>query len=110
VVIAASVVVDGLTYPFVDHYQQQRPGLLLQNGTIYIGFGSPGCNIPRKWAGDGLQRTDTAAGWRVRYISGSRGVAVWLSVVAWPRWRRNIYFSTGDGLFDGPGERITATA
>jgi hypothetical protein len=45
VTVTASVTIDGQTYPFIDKYQQQRPGLLLQDGTVYIGFGGPGCNI-----------------------------------------------------------------
>jgi hypothetical protein len=105
VTIAASVVVEGQTYNFIDRYQQQRPGLLLQGGNIYIGFGSAGCNIK------------TENGWVMAYgetslqqvgaFDVSPGVdasAVWLSGggIAGDG-QGNIYFSTGDGLFDGPG-------
>ncbi|MFY9661111.1 MAG: hypothetical protein WAJ97_10845, partial [Terriglobales bacterium] len=105
VVIAASVVVDGLTYPFVDHYQQQRPGLLLQNGTIYIGFGSPGCNIPTEMGWVMAYNEQTLQ--QVGVFDTSPGVeasAVWLSGGGLAGdGAGNIYFSTGDGLFDGPG-------
>jgi hypothetical protein len=105
VVITASVVVSGTTYAFVDKYQQQRTGLLLQNGVVSIGFGSPGCN------------KQTEMGWVMGYGQGtlkpagafdaSPGVdasAVWLSGGGLAGdGAGNIYFSTGDGLFDGPG-------
>jgi hypothetical protein len=42
--ISASVSIAGKTYNFIDKYQMQRPALLLQNGVIFIAFGSPGCN------------------------------------------------------------------
>jgi hypothetical protein len=34
----------GSVATFKDLYQMNRPGLLLENGTIYAGFGSNGCN------------------------------------------------------------------
>lgn len=33
----------GATVPFNAEYQMSRPGLLLSNGTIYVGIGSVGC-------------------------------------------------------------------
>jgi len=45
VVITGSVVNSfGSTVPFVTTHQAQRPGLLLFNGNVYIGFGSNGCD------------------------------------------------------------------
>ncbi len=105
VVMSASVEINGETYTFIDKYQQQRPGLLLQGGTIYVGFGSPGCNI------------ETENGWVMAYAENTlqqvgafdaspnvKASAVWLSGggIAGDG-QGNIYFSTGDGLFDGPG-------
>lgn len=103
-VVSASVVINGQTYNFIDKYQQERPALLLQEGVIYIGFGGPGCNI------------ETENGWVLAYDAGtlqqvgawdaSPGVkasAVWLSGAGIAGdGNGNIYFSTGDGLFDGP--------
>ena len=100
--VAASVTINGKTYPFVDKYQQQRPGLLLQNGIVYIGFGSPGCNIATEmgWvmAYDGLTLQQVGA------FNASPGVdasAIWMSGAGLAGdGAGNIYFSTGDGLFD----------
>jgi hypothetical protein len=45
VAITGSVVNSfGVSVPFVTKYQAQRPGLLLLNGNIFIGFGSNGCD------------------------------------------------------------------
>lgn len=105
VVVSASVVVDGVAYPFIDRFQQQRPGLLLQGGNVYIGFGGPGCNI------------QTENGWAMAYSAstlqqvgvfnvspGHDASAIWQSGGGLAGdGEGNIYFSTGDGLFDGPG-------
>ena len=42
--IAATYTLNGKTTTFADLYQMNRPGLLLANGHIYIGFGSNCCN------------------------------------------------------------------
>jgi hypothetical protein len=45
VMITGSVVNSfGATVPLVAQHQAQRPGLLLLNGNVYIGFGSNGCD------------------------------------------------------------------
>ena len=43
VVITASYEYDGQNNVFVDKMQVNRPALLLNNGTLYIAFGSNGC-------------------------------------------------------------------
>jgi len=102
VTITASVTINSKLYPFIDRYQQQRPGLLLQNGVVYIGFGSAGCNI------------QTENGWVMAYDAGtlqqvgvfdaSPGVeasAIWMSGAGLAGdGAGNIYANTGDGLFD----------
>lgn len=42
--IAATYTLNHITSTFRDHYQINRPGLLLANGRIYIAFGSNCCN------------------------------------------------------------------
>lgn len=42
--IAATYTLNGPTTTFADLYELNRPGLLLANGHIYIGFGSNCCN------------------------------------------------------------------
>jgi len=42
--ITATYTLNGATTTFADLYQINRPGLLLANGHIYIGFGSNCCN------------------------------------------------------------------
>ena len=42
--ITATYSLNGTTTTFQDLYQMNRPGLLLANGHIYIGFGSNCCN------------------------------------------------------------------
>jgi hypothetical protein len=102
VTVVASVTIKGKTYPFVDKYQQQRPGLLLQNGIVYIGFGSPGCNIATEmgWvmAYDGLTLQQVGA---FNVSPGVDASAIWMSGAGLAGdGAGNIYFSTGDGLFD----------
>lgn len=100
--ILASFVSNGKTYNFVDKYQQQRPGLLLQNGIVYIGFGSPGCNIKSEmgWvmAYDGSTLQPVGA------FDDSPGVmasAVWMSGAGLAGDNAgSVFFSTGDGTFD----------
>ncbi len=42
--ITATYTLNGTTTTFADLYQINRPGLLLTNGHIYVGFGSNCCN------------------------------------------------------------------
>ena len=44
ITIQASYTYGGETYTFVDTHEMNRPGLLLNNGYVYAGFGSPGCD------------------------------------------------------------------
>src|SRR6266567_4076285 len=44
ITIAATYTLNGATTTFADLYEMNRPGLLLANGHIYIGFGSNCCN------------------------------------------------------------------
>lgn len=102
VTISGSVTISGQTYTFVDRYQMQRPGLLIQNGIVYIAFGSPGCNILSEMGW--VMAYDDGTLQQVGVFNDSPGVmasAIWMSG-AGPAGdgRGNIYFSSGDGLYD----------
>jgi hypothetical protein len=110
VVIQASVPGSGAgssggTLSFNATWQFQRPGLVLSNGTVYVGFGSSGDN-------------NTWHGWIIAYNAtnlsqigalcttpnGSSG-GIWASGEAPPvDASGNIYFTTGNGDFDGTTE------
>ncbi len=52
VIVASHTLLDGSTFNFNATYQRQRPGLLLANGNIYVGFGSFcdfAANLSRGW-------------------------------------------------------------
>lgn len=102
VTVTASATVDGQVYTFADRYQQQRPGLLLQDGIVYLGFGSVGCNI--KSENGWVMAYQTGSLEQVGVFDASPGVdasAIWLSGAGLPGdGAGNVYASTGDGLFD----------
>jgi protocatechuate 3,4-dioxygenase beta subunit len=102
VVITASIIVDNQLYSFIDHYQQQRSGLLLQGGIIYIGFGGPGCNI--KTENGWVMAYDAATLQQVGVFDVSPGVdasAIWQSGAGLAGdGAGNVYATSGDGLFD----------
>ena len=102
VTITASFVSNGTTYHFIDKYQQQRPGLLLQNGIVYIGFGSPGCNLKNEMGW--VMGYDGGTLQQVGVFDDSPGVmasAIWMSGAGLAGDNAgNVFFSTGDGLFD----------
>jgi hypothetical protein len=78
--VTAAVTIDNQRYTFVDHYQQQRPGLLLQNGIVYLGFGSCGCNI--KTSNGWVMAYDGGTLQQVGVFDASPGVmasAIWMS-------------------------------
>jgi hypothetical protein len=82
---------------------QQRPGLVLSNGVVYVGFGSNGDAYP--WVGwlVGYNAT-TLAQVAVFCTSadGAQGAGVWLNGEAPPvDANGNIFISTGNGTFDG---------
>jgi fibronectin type 3 domain-containing protein len=81
---------------------QQRPGLVLVNGVVYLGFGSNGDDWP--WVGwlVGYDATTLA---RVSVFctsaSGAQGAGVWSSGEAPPvDTNGNIFIATGNGTFN----------
>jgi hypothetical protein len=107
VVVAASVkLADGTTQAFGAQWQQNRPGLLLSGGFVYVGFGSS-CDA----------NASTVHGWvfafgkntlRTAYVlntasssSGSYLGSVWQGTYGLAADSAgNLYFATGNGSFD----------
>jgi hypothetical protein len=101
VVISASYEGGGKNNIFVDAMQVNRPALLLENGNVYIAFGSNGC------------RSGKEAGWVVAYNAatlqpagafddepGESAAAVWMRGGGLSADSEgNIYGATADGPF-----------
>ncbi len=106
VVLQASVAgtgagTSGGKVPFDSLRENQRPGLLLSNGVIYIAFASHGDQMP--WHGWVLGYNATTLQQTMAYLDtpDSYGGGIWqsnsgLAVDA----TGNIYFTTGNGGFD----------
>ncbi len=94
----------GITPLLIDAAtSEQRPGLVLSNGVVYLGFGSNGDNFP--WVGwlVGYNATTLA---QVSLLctspGGQFGSGVWSGGEAPPvDAAGNIYISTGNGYFNG---------
>ncbi len=105
VVIQASVAKtggSGGTLSFNANDQQQRPGLVVLNGVVYVAFGSSGDAFP--WAGWILgYNSSTLAQVTILCTSTSgQGAGLWAAGEAPPiDANGNLYFSTGNGAFDG---------
>jgi hypothetical protein len=102
--VAASVVSNGITVPFVDRYQMNRPGLLLTNGVLYVAFGTEGCKYSMAASGWvmaydaskltqlGVFDTNPNQGFGSGIWQGGAGLAADSA--------NNIYFNTADGPYD----------
>ncbi len=102
--ITATYTLNGVTNTFVDTHQMNRPGLLLVNGNIYIGFGGASCN-----GGD--------SGWIMSYNATTLAQTGTLDIEAGEYfasiWQKgaglsadssgNVYAETGEGPVSGPG-------
>jgi hypothetical protein len=83
-------------------HKLQRPGLLLANGTVYVGFGSIGDRAPYHGLLFAFDENTLAqkALWNAT-PTGSEG-ALWMSMAAPAADNNgNIYVVTGNGTFDG---------
>jgi hypothetical protein len=105
--IAATYTLNGTTTTFADLYEMNRPGLLLANGHIYVGFGSNCCNA-------------YSQGWMLSYNAGTLQQEG--AYTAEPGktlasiWQKgagisadssgNIYFETGEGIY-APGANLS---
>jgi hypothetical protein len=90
---------------FLVVYQIQRPALLLENGSIYIGFGGNGCDIYNY------------NGWLFVYSSSNLQQQTVFEIAPNGKWSSlwgggagpavdefgNIYIVTANGTYDGPG-------
>jgi len=101
IVITASYQLSGKTYVFADAMQVNRPGLLLENGIIYIAFGSNGCRSGKEegWV-VAYNETTMAAEGAFDVEPGQSAAAIWqrggsLSADS----QGNIYGATADGPF-----------
>ncbi len=96
-VITASVSTNSGPLQFNPAIQMQRPALLLSNGTVYIGFGSNGCD------------TYAYHGWLLAYDSSSlQQVGAFVTT---PNGARGAIWQGGGGLAaDGDGSIFLATA
>jgi len=84
--------------------QIQRMGLLLLNGTLYIGFGSNGCDLnARGWLFAYSASTLQQQAVMVTQPDNSYGSSLWQAGVAPATDGTNIYFSTANGLFNFSG-------
>jgi len=102
--VVASVESNGVTVPFVDKYQMNRPGLLLGNGVLYIAFGTEGCKYSMAASGWvmaydatkltqlGVFDTNPNAGYGSGIWQGGAGLAADSA--------NSIYFNTADGPYD----------
>src|SRR5207253_7660571 len=100
ITIAATFTLNGVTTTFTDLYQMNRPGLLLANGHIYIGFGSNCCNDYSKgWVLSYNEATLQQAG---TYTAepGTILASIWLTGPGLSADSSgNIYAETGEGYY-----------
>jgi hypothetical protein len=93
---------SGGTLRFDATWQFQRPGLVLSNGTVYVGFGSTGDN--NNWHGWMLAYNATNLSQTAAFCTTPNGFSggIWASGQAPPvDVNGNIYFTTGNGDFNG---------
>ena len=105
--IAATYTLNGTTTTFADLYEINRPGLLLTNGHVYIGFGSNCCN-------------DYSQGWVLSYNAatlqqegaytpepGKTLASIWQKGAGLSADSDgNIYAETGEGFYS-PGTNLS---
>src|SRR5215469_7433714 len=107
IVISASVTVPGQSaVTFNTQWEFQRPGLLLHNGTVYIGFGAH-CDNPG-WRGWILGYSYNGSSFSQKFVfstepssvNGREG-GIWMAGQGLPMdTGSNLFVATGNGQFD----------
>ena len=98
-IAATSTSLKGHVTVFNSLHQKNRPGLLLQNGTLYMGFGSNGCN-------------DSNSGWVLAYdVTNQQNIQQTGVFNTSPDIGLTSIWQTGNGLAaDENGNLFVATA
>jgi hypothetical protein len=102
--ITGSVLYNGKPFPFVDKFQMNRPGLVLNNGVLYIAFGTLGCRYSMNSSGWLMAYDATSLAQLAVFSTNPKegyGAGIWQGGAA-PAIddQGNVYFSTADGPFD----------
>lgn len=92
------------TLAFNTLEQMQRPGLLLSNGTVYVAFGSNGCDLnARGWLYAYNSTTLQQTAVMTTQPDNSYGSSIWQGGVGPAADSNgNVFLSTANGLFDYP--------
>jgi hypothetical protein len=105
--LGGPVVITGQigTLSFAPLNQIQRPGLLLSNGTLYLGFGSNGCDLKaRGWLFAYNESNLQQIAQMTTQPDNSYGSSIWQGGVGPAADSAgNIYLSTANGLFNYSG-------
>ncbi len=92
----------GTTTTFNARQQNQRPGLTLMNGTIYIAWGSHEDDPPFCGWVMGYDATTLAQKFVLNVTPNTGGGGIWMNGAAPAADANgNLYLSTGNGIFDG---------
>ena len=101
---------DGETADFVSRAHLQRPALLVSNGGVYVAFGSHGDSFPQTSRGwvfsfDEMSLQQTGAFTTERDPTSEYLATIWMAGFGIASDQAgDIYFSTGNGAFDGGGD------
>jgi len=102
--IVGSVIFNGNPFPFTDKFQMNRPGLVLNNGVLYIAFCTLGCRYSINSSGWLMAYDATTLSQLAVFNTNPKegyGAGIWQGGAA-PAVddSGSIYFSTADGPYD----------
>jgi hypothetical protein len=102
--VTGTYTLNGVTNTFVDTHQMNRPGLLLANGNIYVGFGSAGCNGGDSGWIMSYNATTMAPNGALDIEAGEFFASIWQKGAGLSADSTgNIYGESGEGPVTGPG-------